>query len=134
MFYGIRYQYNCKVFRFALHVRCVGHRRERARAVTTVFGALDVGSAVGLLICGPLIQAYGWPSVFYLFAVAGFLWCLAWPLFKPDQSVLATSAPPAHTPGDESLFEMAPQHTYAQKTHTHAHNGAGTQIDMHTHV
>jgi hypothetical protein len=71
-----------------------GCRRERARAVTTVFGALDVGSAVGLLICGPLIHAYGWPSVFYFFAVAGFLWCLAWPIFKPEQSVLATAGPP----------------------------------------
>ncbi len=31
-------------------------RNERARAVTTVFGGLDVGSAVGLLLCGPLIH------------------------------------------------------------------------------
>ncbi len=42
---------------------------ERARAVTTVWGGLDVGSAVGLLAAGPLIRLYGWPSVFYLFAV-----------------------------------------------------------------
>eukprot|EP00884_Botryococcus_braunii_P007563 jgi/Botrbrau1/16808/Bobra.150_2s0035.1 len=65
--------------------------RERARAVTTVFGSLDVGSAVGLLTCGPLIRAYGWPSVFYLFAIAGLAWCLAWPLFKPEQQTLNTS-------------------------------------------
>lgn len=61
--------------------------RERARAVTTVFGGLDVGSAVGLLICGPLIRMYGWPIVFYLFAALGFMWCLAWPLFKPEQNL-----------------------------------------------
>jgi predicted MFS family arabinose efflux permease len=60
-------------------------RRERARAVTTVFGGLDVGSAVGLLLCGPLIRWFGWQSVFYLFAVLGLVWCLAWPLFKPDK-------------------------------------------------
>jgi ACS family sodium-dependent inorganic phosphate cotransporter len=59
--------------------------RERARAVTTVFGGLDVGSAVGLLLCGPLIYYFGWESVFYLFAVLGFLWCLAWPLCNPEQ-------------------------------------------------
>jgi len=58
--------------------------RERARAVTTVFGGLDVGSAVGLLLCGPLIYYFGWESVFYLFAVLGLLWCLAWPLCKPE--------------------------------------------------
>ena len=59
--------------------------RERARAVTTVFGGLDVGSAVGLLLCGPLIAWFGWQSVFYLFAVLGLIWCLAWPLCKPEQ-------------------------------------------------
>ena len=59
--------------------------RERARAVTTVFGGLDVGSAVGLLLCGPLIYYFGWESVFYLFAALGFLWCLLWPLCKPEK-------------------------------------------------
>jgi ACS family sodium-dependent inorganic phosphate cotransporter len=59
--------------------------RERARAVTTVFGGLDVGSAVGLLLCGPLIYYFGWESVFYLFAVLGLLWVLAWPLCNPEQ-------------------------------------------------
>lgn len=57
---------------------------ERSRAVTTVFGGLDVGSAVGLLLSGPLIAMYGWPSVFYLFAVLGIAWCAAWPLVKPE--------------------------------------------------
>lgn len=59
--------------------------RERARAVTTVFGGLDVGSAVGLLLCGPLIRAYGWPIVFYAFAGIGIVWCLFWPLLKPEE-------------------------------------------------
>lgn len=53
--------------------------------MTTVFGGLDVGSAVGLLLCGPLIHWFGWQSVFYLFALLGLVWCLAWPLFKPEQ-------------------------------------------------
>ncbi|KAF6256196.1 carbohydrate transporter [Scenedesmus sp. NREL 46B-D3] len=60
---------------------------ERSRAVTTVWGGLDVGSAVGLLLSGPLIRMYGWPSVFYLFAVLGGAWCLLWPLVRPGMQV-----------------------------------------------
>lgn len=58
---------------------------ERSRAVATVWGGLDVGSAVGLLLCGPLIKAFGWPSVFYLFALLGLLWCRFWPTFNPEK-------------------------------------------------
>lgn len=58
---------------------------ERSRAVATVFGGLDLGSAIGLLICGPLIRLYGWPCVFYLFAIVGLVWCLAWPLVQPKK-------------------------------------------------
>ena len=58
---------------------------ERSRAVSTVFGGLDLGSAVGLLLCGPLIRMFGWPCVFYLFALAGFVWCFVWPLTKPEK-------------------------------------------------
>ena len=65
----------------------IGARRaERTRAVTAVFGSLDVGSVVGLLVSGPLIRTYGWPSVFYLFAVLGLAWSAAWPLLKPGDS------------------------------------------------
>ena len=58
---------------------------ERTRAVATVWGGLDVGSVVGLLLCGPLIRAFGWSSVFYLFGFLGLLWCTLWPLFKPEE-------------------------------------------------
>lgn len=58
---------------------------ERTRAVSAVWGGLDVGSVVGLLLCGPLIRAFGWASVFYLFAGLGLLWCALWPLFKPEE-------------------------------------------------
>ena len=66
---------------------------QRARAVTMVFGSLDVGSAVGLLVCGPLIRAAGWPSVFYLFAVLGLVWCALWPLVKPDRREIKAGGP-----------------------------------------
>ncbi|GMH44928.1 hypothetical protein BSKO_12885 [Bryopsis sp. KO-2023] len=58
---------------------------ERARAVATVFGGLDMGSAIGLLICGPLIRMYGWPCVFYLFALLGLFWCVGWPFVRPEK-------------------------------------------------
>lgn len=59
-------------------------RTERSRAVSLVWGGLDVGSVIGLLACGPLIRGYGWPSVFYLFAVLGLVWCFFWPMIKPE--------------------------------------------------
>jgi MFS transporter, ACS family, solute carrier family 17 (sodium-dependent inorganic phosphate cotransporter), other len=58
---------------------------ERSRAVSYVFGGLDLGSVIGLLLCGPLIAAYGWPSVFYVFAVLGLAWAVVWPLCKPNK-------------------------------------------------
>ena len=50
----------------------------RARAVAIVFGGMELGNALGLLTCGPLIARAGWESVFYVFAVAGFFWVGAW--------------------------------------------------------
>jgi hypothetical protein len=35
---------------------------------------------------------YGWPSVFYLFAVLGGIWCLLWPLVRPGMQVRAFQA------------------------------------------
>ena len=61
--------------------------QERSRAVSTVFGGLDVGSAVGLLVCGPMIKHFGWPSVFYLFAVLGLVWAATFPLIKPAENI-----------------------------------------------
>ncbi len=78
---------------------CV-HRGERSRAVTAVFGSLDVGSVIGLLVCGPLIRNFGWPSVFYLFALLGLIWCLGWPLLKPEEP--DTSVPPSAPPTNVS--------------------------------
>jgi len=78
---------------------------ERARAVSTVFGGLDVGSALGLLICGPLMKYYGWQSVFYLFAVLGFVWACVWPLFKPTACI------------DDVEKEQASMHSNFQAKH-----------------
>ena len=71
---------------FALRCTCNWYRRERSRAVTAVFGGLDVGSAVGLVLCGPIIKHLGWPCVFYLFAVLGVLWTVIFPRLNPDEA------------------------------------------------
>lgn len=88
---------------------------ERSRAVTTVWGGLDVGSAVGLLLSGPLIRAYGWPSVFYLFAVLGGFWCLMWPLVRPSMQVRPSQTcktenllRPQLLPADNSCISQLP--------------------------
>lgn len=62
-------------------------KRLRARAVTTVFGGMEVGNALGLLLCGPLIESSGWASVFYGFAALGFVWCAIWPFFSPQKQL-----------------------------------------------
>ena len=72
-------------------------RRERSTAVTTVFGALDVGSAMGLLVCPPLIRMFGWPSVFTIFAIVGLVWCSIWPTLKPEHTD-EDAPPPPPTP------------------------------------
>ena len=57
---------------------------ERARAISTIFGGLHVGSILGLLIAPPLIKALGWPSVFYTFGALGLVWMLAFEKFLSD--------------------------------------------------
>jgi MFS family permease len=49
--------------------------QERSRAVTFAYSGQFVGMVLALL-CSPL-AAYDWPLLFYLFGVAGFLWCAA---------------------------------------------------------
>ncbi|CAM6092364.1 unnamed protein product [Calypogeia fissa] len=49
---------------------------ERSRAVSFVFGGLNVGSVVGLLLAPAIIRLFGWEAVFYLFGSLGIVWCL----------------------------------------------------------
>jgi len=64
---------------------------ERARAVSLVFGGMDVGNVIGLLVAPVLIETFGVSSVFYLFAGIGFLWVVGWPLAlgKPMDALLS---------------------------------------------
>lgn len=89
-------------------------RSERTRAVTSVFGSLDVGSVVGLLVSGPLIRSFGWPSVFYFFAFLGLLWSALWPTLKPGDLDPSQIVAPRPSPNADSK-SFWPQPTFAPR-------------------
>ncbi|XP_047338257.1 probable anion transporter 6, chloroplastic [Impatiens glandulifera] len=64
---------------------------ERSRAVSFVFGGLSVGSVAGLILAPPLIQNFGWESVFYLFGVLGLGWFSGFQLVKDEQPTVDAS-------------------------------------------
>ncbi|WCJ29962.1 phosphate transporter 4 5 [Euphorbia peplus] len=63
---------------------------ERSRAVAFVFGGLSVGSVSGLLLAPPLIQNFGWGSVFYFFGFLGIAWFLTFRFLEEEQTSNAT--------------------------------------------
>uniref|UniRef100_A0A7S0S5Z4 Major facilitator superfamily (MFS) profile domain-containing protein n=1 Tax=Mantoniella antarctica TaxID=81844 RepID=A0A7S0S5Z4_9CHLO len=68
---------------------------QRSKAVTATFGGLDVGSLSGLIIAPPIILFLGgWPAVFYLFGILGFIWGTWWFLcYMNDKSTDAIPTP-----------------------------------------
>ena len=65
---------------------------ERSRAVTFVIAGGNMGTVIGNLLSGVLCAhgfAGGWPSVFYVFAIAGCVWCFLW-------FILCYSSPSCH--------------------------------------
>ncbi|XP_072993862.1 probable anion transporter 6, chloroplastic isoform X1 [Typha latifolia] len=62
--------------------------QERSRAVAVVFGGLSIGSVLGLLFAPPIIQNFGWESVFYIFGFLGIIWCLGFEFVKEGQSLV----------------------------------------------
>ncbi|XP_050205819.1 probable anion transporter 6, chloroplastic [Mercurialis annua] len=65
---------------------------ERSRAVAFVFGGLSVGSVAGLLVAPPLIQNFGWESVFYIFGCFGIAWLLTFQSVEEGQALNAAAA------------------------------------------
>jgi ACS family sodium-dependent inorganic phosphate cotransporter len=51
---------------------------ERARAVARFLSGVPVGTVVGLIGAGWLVQRYGWPMAFYAFGVVGLVWAFFW--------------------------------------------------------
>lgn len=63
---------------------------ERSRAMSFIFGGLHVGSLLGLFVAPPLIERFGWPTVFYAFGLLGLGWAV-W--FEQVQSGIAIKEP-----------------------------------------
>ena len=64
---------------------------ERSRAVSGIYAASGIGSIFALAATGPLIVAFGWPSVFYLFGSIGVIWSICWVTMVPPQAVVPTA-------------------------------------------
>ncbi len=74
--------------------------RERARGQGAVWAASRLGGALAPLLLVPLAIHFGWRAVFWVLAVIGALWALAWWLWYHDR--------PAEQPGigPEELAEI----------------------------
>lgn len=56
-----------------------------------IFGGLHVGSLLGLFVAPPLIERFGWPTVFYAFGLLGehsFLTCTSRNILAASESRL----------------------------------------------
>uniref|UniRef100_A0A3B4AJB2 Major facilitator superfamily (MFS) profile domain-containing protein n=1 Tax=Periophthalmus magnuspinnatus TaxID=409849 RepID=A0A3B4AJB2_9GOBI len=62
---------------------------ERSRLATTSFCGSYAGAVIAMPLAGVLVQYVGWPSVFYVYGVFGFIWYIMWLL-------LAYGSPAAH--------------------------------------
>jgi MFS transporter, ACS family, solute carrier family 17 (sodium-dependent inorganic phosphate cotransporter), other len=51
---------------------------ERGRAVALMSSGAPVGSLIGLMGSGWLVQRYGWAMPFYVFGTVGLLWLILW--------------------------------------------------------
>ena len=72
---------------------------ERSRAVSLLISGIPLGTLFALTTTGLIVEAYGWPSVFYVFGATGFLWSAVWfwqaydnpaedPRVTPDEAAL----------------------------------------------
>jgi ACS family sodium-dependent inorganic phosphate cotransporter len=53
-------------------------QKERGRAVALMSSGSPVGSLIGLMGSGWLVQRYGWAMPFYVFGVIGLVWLILW--------------------------------------------------------
>lgn len=53
-------------------------RTERSRAVAATLGGIPIGTVIGLALSGVMVAQFGWPSVFYVFGIAGIAFAVIW--------------------------------------------------------
>merc|ERR550525_508414 len=51
---------------------------ERSRMAGIVYSGAQAGTVISLPISGFLCEAFGWPSVFYVFGFLGLVWWVGW--------------------------------------------------------
>lgn len=61
---------------------------ERSRSVGGLSAAAAVGTVATLLTAGLLIEAFGWPFVFYLFGSLGVVWAITWAMRIPPMPAI----------------------------------------------
>ncbi len=57
---------------------------ERSKLISIYVSGASVGTCVLFPIAGLLIDAFGWPSVFYFTGVTSLIWCVLWTLLAFD--------------------------------------------------
>lgn len=57
---------------------------ERARAQSVVWMASRIGGALSPILVIPIMMAFGWREVFYIFGAVGIVWTLVWFFFFRD--------------------------------------------------
>jgi MFS family permease len=67
---------------------------QRARAMGIVWMASRLGGALSPLLVVPIQAAYGWRMSFYIFGVAGLVWCVAWWTWYRDRPDLKQGVTP----------------------------------------
>jgi ACS family sodium-dependent inorganic phosphate cotransporter len=76
---------------------------ERARAVARMSSGFALGTVIGLVVSGWLVERYGWPAPFYVFGVIGLVWLIVW--FQQVENDPA--ADPRLTPEERVLLQAA---------------------------
>jgi MFS transporter, ACS family, solute carrier family 17 (sodium-dependent inorganic phosphate cotransporter), other len=62
---------------------------EKSRVVAVTFSGISLGTLSALVLTGPIIERFGWPSVFYIFGGLGIVWFFFW-------QRLVTNTPQTH--------------------------------------